>query len=405
MENTDFPKPPAAPGPHLLDATMFWSRDGVGGVRQVLQTKRAALHERGWRHTLMAPAVSGPGMLDCGGLPIPFSGGYRFVVRRGHAARLIEQAEPDLIEAADPYTLGWAVLDAARALQVPAVAFCHSNLPQMAQRWLGGPEGRHTRRGLWAERLAGRYLADLYGRFDLVLAPNRELTQTLQSLGVVQARQQPLGVDCQVFTPRADDPAWRHALEQRLGLPPGTKLIVYAGRFAPEKNLDLLARAVAMLGPGHVLLAIGRGPSPPRGPAVHLLEPPAQRAHISRLLASGDVFAHAGDQETFGLAALEAMACGTPVVASARGGLGELVQGLGITLRSRRAADWAEAIREALDHAGSSHTREALSRARSLDWPLVMDGWVRHYQRLLQPGRQPEGDTAAASRQPLPHHA
>lgn len=384
---------------------MFWSRDGVGGVRQVLQTKQAALREKGWRHTLMAPAVRGPGMLDCGGLPIPFSGGYRFVLGRRRAARLIEHAEPDLIEAADPYTLGWAVLDAARALQIPAVAFCHSNLPKMAQRWLAGPGGPTTRRALWAERQAGRYLANLYGRYDLVLAPNRELTQTLQALGVVQARTQPLGVDCSTFAPSADDPAWRHALERRLGLPAGTRLIVYAGRFAPEKNLDLLARAVALLGPGHVLLAVGRGPRPPHGPAVRLLEPPAQRSHVARLLASSDVFAHAGDQETFGLAALEAMACGTPVVASARGGLGELVQGAGITLRSRRAADWAEALREALDHAATTRTRDALTLARSLDWPLVLDGWIHQYERLLRPGRQPDMESRMASPGPTLHHA
>jgi alpha-1,6-mannosyltransferase len=182
-------------------------------------------------------------------------------------------------------------------------------------------------------------------------------------------------------------------------------LIVYAGRFAPEKNLDLLARAVALLGPGHVLLAGGRGPRPPHGPAVRLLEPPAQRSHVARLLASSDVFAHAGDQETFGLAALEAMACGTPVVASARGGLGELVQGAGITLRSRRAADWAEALRVALVQAGTARTREALAIARTLDWPLVLVGWVRQYERLLRPIRQPGTDPFSAASDPLPHHA
>jgi alpha-1,6-mannosyltransferase len=395
----------AIDSPHLLDATMFWSRDGVGGVRQVLQAKRDALRAKGWRHTLMAPAASGPDTVDCGGAPIPFSGGYRFVFDRRHAARLIEKTEPDVIEAADPYTLGWAVLDAAHALHVPTVAFCHSNLPQMAPRWLAGSDGRLTRRGRWAERQAGRYLADLYGRYDLVLAPNRELTRSLHSLGVRQAQLQPLGVDCSVFTPRADDPAWRDALMQRLGLPPATKLIVYAGRFAPEKNLDLPARAVALLGPGHALLAVGRGPRPPHGPAVHLLEPPAHRSHVARLLASADVFVHAGEQETFGLAALEAMACGTPVVASGRGGLGELVQGAGITLRSRRAADWAEAIREALQQAGTARTRDALARARSLDWPLVLDGWERQYLRLLQPHRRPEAQGAASSSEPLPHHA
>jgi multicomponent K+:H+ antiporter subunit A len=42
-------------------------------------------------------------------------------------------------------------------------------------------------------------------------------------------------------------------------VPPGTRLLVYAGRFAPEKNLDVLAAAVQRLGPGHVLLAVGAG--------------------------------------------------------------------------------------------------------------------------------------------------
>jgi alpha-1,6-mannosyltransferase len=385
---------------------MFWSSHGVGGVRRVITAKHSALVARGWRHTLLAPGVQGTGMVDCGGWPIPFSGGYRFVLNRPRAAQLIERAEPDLIEAADPYTLAWAARDAARSLDVPVVAFCHSNLAAMAARWLGGPRGGESPSGRWAERRARQYLAQLYGEFDLVLAPSRALTHWLHAIDLPQAQYQPLGVDTAVFTPAADDPPWRHALEQSLGLAAGTRLIVYAGRFAAEKNLGLLARAVDRLGPGHALLAVGHGPRPPRGRLVHVLPPPNQRAHLARLIASSDVFAHAGDQETFGLAALEAMACGTPVVASAAGGLGELVQGAGITLSSRRPEDWAEAIRSGLDHTDTARQRAALERARSLDWQIVLDTLERRYRRLLQPGRRPGDEPASTSAPgPYPHHA
>jgi alpha-1,6-mannosyltransferase len=391
-------------GPHLLDATMFWSGAGVGGVRRVITTKRAALLSRGWRHTLLAPGARAPGQVDCGGWPIPFSGGYRFVVKRAHAAQLIEQAEPDIVEAADPYTLAWAVLDAARVLQVPSVAFCHSNLAAMAAHWLGGHRGRHRPLGRWAERRARHYLNRLYGEFDVVLAPNQGLTRWLQELGLPQATYQPLGVDTRTFNPAADDPGWRHALEQRLGLEHGTRLIVYAGRFAAEKNLGLLARAVERLGPGHAFVAVGQGPRPPRGRQVHLLPPPRHGAHVARLLASADLFAHAGDQETFGLAALEAMACGTPVVASAAAGLGELVHGVGITVRSRRPEDWADAMRESLQHTDTTRQRAALERARSLDWQMVLDALERRYRRLLQPGRRAGGEPASSSDASI-HHA
>jgi alpha-1,6-mannosyltransferase len=385
-------------GPHLLDATMFWARQACGGVRRAISTKRAALVARGWRHTLMAPGVCGPGMVDCGGVPVPFSGGYRFVFNQSQATRLIEQAEPEIIESGDPFTLAWSVLDAARALQVPSVAFCHSHVPAMAAHWLGDRQADHWY-GRWAERQARRYLARVYAGFDMVLAPSRVMTEALQDLGVRHAQHQPLGVDSAVFHPAANDPAWRRSLERRLGLVPGTRLLVYAGRFSTEKNLDLLVRAVELLGPGHVLLAIGSGPRPPRGRQVVVLKAQHHNGKLARLLASCDVFVHAGDHETFGLAALEAMACGTPLVTSGEGGLGELVDGVGSTLLSRRPGDWAEAIRAALG-GQTAHVPEGLERARSLDWKHVIDGLSQRYMRLLERGAL-DSDLASTPTQPL----
>ena len=100
------------------------------------------LHDRlgafGWRHTVLAPGAHGPGCIDCGGLLLPGTGGYRFVLRRGRAQRQIEAAAPDMVEAADPYVLAWSALAAAERLKVPAVAFCHSHLPALAARLAGG---------------------------------------------------------------------------------------------------------------------------------------------------------------------------------------------------------------------------------------------------------------------------
>ncbi|MEK8029440.1 glycosyltransferase [Ideonella sp. DXS29W] len=379
------PEKPPADGPHLLDATMFWAPQGCGGVRRVISTKRGALVSRGWRHTLLAPGVQGPGFVDSGGWTLPGSGGYRFVADRKRAARLIEQAAPDIIESADPFTLAWSTLDAARALQVPTVAFCHSNLPDMVAHWVGD---RLARRGYgrWAARQAQRYLARVYAGFDLVLAPSLGMTEMLRSLGVRHARHQPLGVSTKVFRPEAADASWRRALLHRLGLAPHTRLLVYSGRFAPEKNLELLAQAVELLGPGHVLIAMGAGPRPPRGRRVITFPPQHDDAKLARLLASGDAFVHAGDQETFGLAALEAMACGTPLVTSAHAGLGELVDGVGRTLTSRRPADWAEAIRATLVSRDHASIRIGLERARSHDWTAVIDGLSQRYLRLLERG-------------------
>ncbi len=379
--------------PHLLDASMFWV--ATGGVHRVLATKHQRLAEQGWRHTLLAPGARGAGHVDCGGLRVPFTGGYRLVLNRGHVQRLIEQAQPDIVEAADPYVPAWAVLAATERLGVPAVAFCHSHLPAVAARLAGGDGGMATRRGRWAAERARAYLAGLYARFDLVMAPSQGLARQLREWGVTRAVHQPLGVDCSVFNPAANDPAWRYGLCRQLGLDLRTRILVYSGRFAPEKNLQLLADAVARLGPGHVLVAVGAGPCPPRGPRVFRLPPLHDSAQLARVLASCDAYVHAGELETFGLGVLEAMACGTPVVVSAAGGLGELALHAGLRVQGRRTADWAEAMHGSLRGGATRLTFMALEKAREHDWSWIIESLSRRYLRLLS------GRPRAAAAPPL----
>ncbi|MGE5384567.1 MAG: glycosyltransferase [Betaproteobacteria bacterium] len=382
---------------HLVDCTMFWSATG-GGVRRYLLAKHAWLQFTDWRHTIVAPGAQGPGFADCGGLPLPLSGGYRLPLRRELAASILEKQAPDLIEVGDPYRLAWAALDAAHRLDVPAVTFCHSNLAALAARVVGG-QGARAR---WARRTAGAYLGRTYRQFDLVLAPSWAMVHELQELGVANAAHQPLGVDTSVFHPGRHDPRLRRAL----GLPADCRLLLYAGRFAPEKNLQLLAETVRHLGPRYVLLAVGAGSYPPLGSQVMLLPHQSRDGDLARLFASVDAFVHAGDQETFGLAALEAMACGTPVVVRNAAGLAELVAGdCGIGVNSSRIGEWAEAIAEIFTSEREIRSVASRHRAEAYDWNKVMPLLFRSYRRLLGDDLDEAGEGGAIPallREPLP---
>lgn len=339
------------PGPHLLDITMFWSARG-GGVARYIRSKRdwLARHTH-WRHTVITPGSSTAETLGIGAPRLPFSGGYRFPLRRAEAARAIVRQRPDIIEAGDPYRLAWSALDAGQRLGVPAAAFYHSNVEALTAQW-----ARTMRPAV------RRYLRHLYRQYDAVFAASEWSANTLRELGLDNVMNQPLGVDCDLFDPARRDPRWR----RELGYADTDFVLLYAGRFAPEKNLDQLAAAVDRLGAPFVLVAIGDGPCPPHGARVHVVRYHSEPLKLARALASADLFVHAGDQETFGLAPLEALACGTPVLARARAGLVDLIDGhAAIGVEHSGAPALAEAISCAAPIAAS--LRDA-ARRRALEF-------------------------------------
>lgn len=341
---------------------MFWSASG-GGVARYIRSKHAWLQANShWRHTIVVPGPSTADTVGVAAPPLPFSGGYRFPLNRAAAAHAMVRHQPDLIEVGDPYRFAWSALDAGQQLGVPVAAFYHSNLDALADH-------RLTRALRPAVR---RYLHHLYHRYDAVFAASQWSADTLRDLGLDNVVLQPLGVDCSVFHPRWRDPQWR----RELGCSDSEIVLLYAGRFAPEKNLHQLAAAVEQLGAPFVLVAIGDGPRAPSGARVRVLPYQENTAQLARALASADLFVHAGDQETFGLAPLEALACGTPVVMRARAGLTDLIDGrAAIGVESDGATALAEMIASVATNTES--LREAARRRA-----LVFDS-DRAFSRLL----------------------
>lgn len=355
-------------GPHLLDITMFWSPSG-GGVARYVRGKRAWLAKNSqWRHTIIAPGPSTPDTVGIGALPLPFSGGYRFPLRRASATRAIIRQRPDVIEVGDPYRFAWSALDAGQHLGIPVAAFYHSNIDALTDH-------RLTRA---LRPLVRQYLHHLYRQYDAVFAASQWSAETLRDLGLDNVIHQPLGVDCNLFHPGQRDPHWR----RELGCSDTDIVLLYAGRFAPEKNLDQLARAVDRLGARFALIAIGDGPRPPHGARVRVVPYQSEPAKLARALASADLFVHAGDQETFGLAPLEALACGTPVVARARAGLTDLIDGrAAIGVVDDGAAAFAEVISTVAPRAESLRDA-ARQRALEFDSDRAFSRLINRYTAL-----------------------
>jgi alpha-1,6-mannosyltransferase len=203
-------------------------------------------------------------------------------------------------------------------------------------------------------------------------------------MGVEGALHQPLGIDSGVFRPQRRV----ETLREHLRLPANSRLLVYAGRFTPEKKLHLLIDAVRQLGRPYHLVLIGSGDELPRYPQITYFRFKRDQRQLARLLASCDVLVHPGDCETFGLIVLEAMACGLPVVGTRGGGVAELVcEQTGVLAEPNNAASLAEAIESIYQADMARMGANARRKAEELyDWNRILPQVLLRYSSLLAGG-------------------
>lgn len=247
--------------------------------------------------------------------------------------------------------------------------------------------------GVWEGEAAARAEAEgaVIGCSDAVLASCAVEAMQLEALyGADPDRLEivPLGVETAFFSPGDRTQARRAA-----GLPRDVPLLACIGRIQPLKGFDVAVRALGLLDgrvPNAHLVIIG-GPSGPEGEAeedrlrtlvqafglkgrVHLL-PPQPHELLSTFYRAADVVLVPSRSESFGLVALEAGACGTPVVASAVGGLTTLVDDgvTGFLVDNRDAAAFADAAATILGDPVLAATMgdAAARRAARYTWPAT----------------------------------
>lgn len=246
--------------------------------------------------------------------------------------------------------------------------------------------------------------ADVIGCSDAILASCAAEARQLEHLyGADPARIEtvPPGVDHAFFSPGPREGARAALAHLRLGAGP---ILLFVGRIQPLKRLgvalETLAR-VATAEPGAVLVVVG-GASGPDGEAeverscrladelgvadrVRFVEP--QPHHLlSTYYRAADVVVVPSRSESFGLVALEAGACGTPVVAAAVGGLRTLVDHgrTGFLVDDLDPEIYAAYVRKLLEdpELASAFSDAAAARARSYTWSTTAARLRRVYADL-----------------------
>lgn len=378
----------------VLDISEFFG-ETTGGVRTYLLQKSRYVETRPWlRQVLVVPGArdsiletSGVRCYRLHGASVPTQKPYRFMLATRSTSRIVAHERPSLIEVGSAWCAPWLVHLATRSARVPAVWFYHSNFPRVIAPW-PATAGSLRRK---ASELAWRYVRRLSHLVRATLAPSDFVARELEREGVERVERVTLGVDLELFHPKRKESA--KETRERLGLPAGP-LALFVGRFAREKELDFL-----LAGWPEVerrtrarLVLIGDGPSRrrlqrlPGSERFFWLEFERDRSRLADLLAAVDLYVAPCSLETFGLSALEALACGTPLLSADRGGVAETVtrSGAGALFQSGDPGALADAAGQlfAGDLAGLGARGRAYAEAHH-GWDTVLDRIFDVYRRVL----------------------
>lgn len=293
--------------------------------------------------------------------------------------RALRAFGPDVIHAVNPFVLGTGAPFYANKLGVPLVASYHTNVTTYASFYglgLGARMGRwHTRR--------------LHNKARVNLCTSEITREYLTGEGVERVNLWPQGVDAHRFTPDNFSKRWRVRLT---GGHPASKLMLYVGRLGREKGIERLKDVLQAL-PGTRLALVGDGPA--RGDLErHFAGTPTVFAGLRRgrdlaaIHATGDVFMFPSTTETLGMAMIEALASGLPVVAARAGATGEVVDDgeTGLLYETGSTDGMIRAVRRIL---GDDELRTRLGhRARAVaetrDWASATATLRGYYEQAIE---------------------
>jgi alpha-1,6-mannosyltransferase len=354
---------------HILRVANFVSPTS-GGIKTALRAWGEQYRARGHRVSLIIP---GPGqeiteesqgmVYRVAARPVPGTG-YSLIFDRAGISRLMDAIEPDVLEVSDRSTTRW-MGRWARRRGVGSTMISHEHMTGILVRRTPVPD----RPAAWLADLINSRSAHDY---DAIVCPSRFAAEEFFRRGI-DAHVVPLGVDLDTFAPVVDVEAYRPPAEGR------TVHLVHCGRLSPEKRPALSIETVRELtrrGMDVQMTVFGHGPL--RGELMERANDLpvvfhsyiTDRAELAARMGRADVAIAPGPLETFGLAALEVLACGVPPVCTDEGALQEVVGDGGCVAPSTPAA-FADGV-EALLARPHAHAR-ARAQAERFSWSASAD--------------------------------
>ena len=362
--------PKAGPGRPLrvADVAIFYGERG-GGIRTYLRAKADFAARTGaLEHHLVIPgriaSNDGGGLHEQRSLRLAASNGYRLPLGSAGLQSTLRALEPDIVLLQDPFWTPRLASRTAHEVGAAVVAVHHSSAALHAAG-LPGPHGVYTKALRRWYRRAYLDVDAIMSVVDPILDACRPSTLRLR-----------LGLD-PAFVPFPHISRGEHVL--------------YVGRLSREKGLRALLEAAAATPDPWPLVLLGTGPAGDtlrerarqlglgaRVPFVPYVE---DRRQLARAYAEASCVVLPGVHETFGLVALEAAACGTPVVTAQTTPSAALLNGFIDTFRGGDSADLLRAIERARVRVPDPSAASALGAQHG--WDKALAGELADLERLV----------------------
>jgi glycosyltransferase involved in cell wall biosynthesis len=398
----------------LMLSDVYFPR--VNGVSTSIATTRRTLHELGHATTLVAPVypgdardehAEGNALLRVAARRVPFDPEDR-LMRRGCLRRVAARLDPrdfDVIHIHTPFIAHRLGVRLGREWGIPVVETYHTFFEEYLHHYLPILPARLARAA--ARRISRGLQAGVQG----FVVPSTAILAALRNYGMdIPMRVVPTGLDLEEFTPGD-----RAAFCRLHDIDPERRVLVYVGRVAFEKNIDLLLEVLAQVRkriPDVLLIIAGDGPA--KAPLERRARHMGLQGNVLFIgylergqalwdcFAAGDAFVFASRTETQGLVLLEALALGVPVVAYAELGARDvLVPDCGAVIVEGDAGEFTQQVirllcddarRELLGRQGIEYARGWSTRQTTLRL-------VDFYQEVIA-GRQRQEVGIVAGVQP-----
>jgi alpha-1,6-mannosyltransferase len=348
-----------------------------GGLRTTLHHLAVGYAEAGHEVVQLVPAKSDRVVEHPWGTQLQLRGaslaatGYRVLIDVRRVQRELMRLAPDVLEVHDRTTLrGLGIW--ARTNGIPALAVSHERLDRWLGQWLSAR--------LPLEGLADRSNAGLARSFDAIVCTTSWAAAEFRRVAAANVVTVPLGVDHRAFRPRfapTGEAGVRLVMASRLSREKQPEIAVDALRELIRRGVD--ARLV-VAGDGPMLRPLQAASA---GLPVSWLGFVSSRDELANLYRAADVALAPGPVETFGLAALEAMACGAPAVVNWRSALPEII-GPGGRVSAGCGFTFADAVQELLAEPVEPLRRIARLRAEHFSWDITVAGLLAVHQSRLE---------------------
>lgn len=314
--------------------------------------------------------------------------GYFIPIYPSNKVEIIKNVNPDIIHIHGITLMALKGLIAAHCLNIPVVVTFHTMVCDTMKYYSPIKISQKT-----AEKLVWKYI-DYFTRWvDAIVVPSKSVADELilKGIGVKNIYVIPTPLDVCKFSPGNDD-----YIRKKYKLT-GKKIVLCAGRVSFEKEIDILIKAIMTLDDDVVLLVVGRGP------ATDSLKELCQRMNVSnrvifagyqseenliRCYRSADIAATASRFETQCMTALEAMACGLPIVCANARALSDYVKdGVNGFLFDNTIESCAEALKKGLE-ANDSIRQDAILTARKFSDEAFIEKITMLYKNIMKKREQ-----------------